>query len=496
MNVKVVEARQHQIAEHEVRMPLAEQPERQGGIGGLDDVDADGFQHPAEGVTAVGVVLDDEDSDALEAREGRGADESATRTRRCSSPHDAIRRLRRAVSFHHRPGRAGMRAAARAPTTRCARRTGWDRVPAAMSGRPRRLARPGWLALAWLAVAPVGAAGAAAGAVAVPAYDSDAVAAHYRGKTVRIVVGFAAGGGFDIYSRVIARHLGRHLPGRPTVIVENMPGAGSIVAANHLYTAAPRDGTVIGNLSGPIVLEQMFGSPGVRFDLARLRHLGAPASDTFLMIATRKSGVARFDDLLTPGRAPLAVGVVPGSTIAHTGVLVREALGARLKIVSGYKGTAEVRMAIESGEVEASFISWTSVRVTSLDKLRSGEWTILAQLTDEPLDDLPVPGVPTILDLTADPERRRLLRLGTTVPNLFGKLYVLPPGVPPDRAAAVEAAFAKTFADAAFLADAEQARLEIRPLSGEAVLRLVREFLDMPADLSAKLRTLTRDPGR
>jgi tripartite-type tricarboxylate transporter receptor subunit TctC len=327
------------------------------------------------------------------------------------------------------------------------------------------------------------------------AFDERAVAEFYRGKTVRILVGFTAGGGFDVYSRVIARHLGKHIPGSPTVIVENVPGAASIIAANHVYNTSPRDGTVIGNISGPIILEQLFEKPGVQFDMAKFRHLAVPVSETYLMVVTRKAGITRITDILGPGAKPVVVGAIPGSTVEHAPLLLRDGLGANLKIVSGYKGTAEVRMAIESGEVEALFNTWTSAKVTAMDKLASGEWLILAQLTDTPLSGLPTSHVPAIPDLTPSAEQRQLLRFGTSVPNVFGKLYVMAPGVPADRAAAVETALRRTFTDKDFLAEAEKGRLEIGPLYGEQIRNLVLEFLGMPEDVKARLRALLK-PSR
>ena len=326
-------------------------------------------------------------------------------------------------------------------------------------------------------------------------FDERAVAEFYRGKTVRILVGFTAGGGFDVYSRVIARHLGKHIPGSPAVIVENMPGAASIIAANHVYNVGPRDGTVIGNISGPIILEQLFDKPGVQFDMAKFRHLAVPVSETYLMVVTRKAGVTRIAEILGPRAKQVVVGAIPGSTVEHAPLLLRDGLGANLKIVSGYKGTAEVRMAIESGEVEAFFNTWTSAKVTAMDKLTSGEWLILAQLTDTPLAGLPTAShVPAIPDLVTSAEQRQLLRFGTSVPNVFGKLYVMAPGVPSDRAAAVEAALRKTFTDKDFLAEAEKGRLEIGPLYGEQIRQLVLEFLGMPQDVKARLQALMKPP--
>jgi tripartite-type tricarboxylate transporter receptor subunit TctC len=327
-------------------------------------------------------------------------------------------------------------------------------------------------------------------AAAKPAFDEKAVGDFYKGKTVRIIVGFSAGGGYDAYSRLVARHLSKYIPGNPNVIVENMAGAGSILATNHVANVAPKDGTVVGNISGPIILEQLFGTPAVQFDMAKLRYLAVPVEETYLFIVTKKPGVARFDDLLGPKGKQVVVGGIPGSTVEHAPIIVRDVLGANLKLVAGYKGTADVRMAIESGEVEGFFNTSTSSKITSMDKFKTGEWTILAQLGDEPLPDLPSPNVPTIPMLAKNDEQRQLLRFGTSVPNQFGKVYLLATGVPSDRALALETAFARAFADKELLADAEKGRLEIAPVSAQRTQKLVTEFLSMSPELKAKLQKL------
>jgi tripartite-type tricarboxylate transporter receptor subunit TctC len=352
----------------------------------------------------------------------------------------------------------------------------------------RKVAFVSALALSCLALG----AGASLAQQAVPKpFDESTVAGFYRGRTVRIVVGFVAGGGFDAYSRLIGRHLGKYIPGNPTVIVENMPGVGSIIAANHVYNAGAKDGAVIGNISGPIILEQLFDNPAVRFDMAKFRHLAVPVSETYLLIVTRKAGVTRFEELVGRTRKQVVVGAVPGSTLEHAALLVRDALGANLKVVSGYKGTAEVRLAMDSGEVGGFFNTWTSAKIAAVDKLRDGEWVILAQLTDTPLVSPLLPRAPTIPEIAKNEEQRQLLRFGTSVPNVFGKLYVMAPDVPPDRAAAVEGAFMKTLVDKDFLAEAEKGRFEIGPLYGDQIHKLVLEFLEMPPDLKSKLQALT-----
>jgi tripartite-type tricarboxylate transporter receptor subunit TctC len=345
----------------------------------------------------------------------------------------------------------------------------------------------GLLLLLLAASCPPVMAGEAPGAKAP--FDEKAVANFYSGKTIRIIVGFSAGGGYDQYSRLIARHLSKYVPGNPAVIVDNMPGAGSIIAANHVFNAAPKDGTVIGNISGPIILEQLFGTPAVQFDMAKFRYLAVPVSETYLMIVTRKPGVAKFDELIGPKGKQVVFGAIPGSTVEHAPILVRDVLGANLKLVSGYKGTADVRLAIDSGEVEGFFNTWTSSKITSYDKFKSGEWLVLAQLTEKPIKDLIIPNVPTIPMIAKNDEQRLLLKYGTSTPNDFGKVYLLPPGVPADRAKALEAAFEQVFVDKELQADADKGKLEIDPVIGEDVHKWVTEFLGMSPELRAKLQS-------
>jgi tripartite-type tricarboxylate transporter receptor subunit TctC len=318
--------------------------------------------------------------------------------------------------------------------------------------------------------------------------DERAVADFYRGKVVRIVVGFPPGGGADVYSRVLARHLGRFIPGNPTVAVTNMAGAGSMIAGNHIFNAGARDGTEIGMLNGAVILEQLFGNPGVQFDMARFRYLAVPVVETYVMIVTRRSGITRFSEVIGANAKQAVLGAIPNSTLEHAPILLREALDANLKVVSGYKGSAEIRLAIDSEEISGFFNPWSTVKASSLEKFTSGQWSVILQLSDQPLPDLPSNNVPTIRDLTRDENQRMLLRFGAIAPNQFGKLYMLRDGVPTERAAALEAAFAKTFADRNFLADAEKSKLEITPLYGESIRQIVDDFLTMPAAVKERLK--------
>ena len=198
-------------------------------------------------------------------------------------------------------------------------------------------------------------------------------------------------------------------------------------------------------LNGAVILEQLFANPGVHFDMAKFRYLAVPVNETYVMIVTRQSGIAKVQrSALDANAKHLTLGAIPNSTLEHAPILLREALDANLKVVSGYKGSADIRLAIDSGEIGGFFNPWSTVKPSSPDKFKSGDWSVIAQLTDQPLPDLPANNIPTINELTKDENQRLLLRYGTSAPNQFGKVYMLPMGVPADRAAALEAAFAKT----------------------------------------------------
>ncbi len=213
-------------------------------------------------------------------------------------------------------------------------------------------------------------------------FDERAAADFYRGKIIRIIVGFPPGGGADVYSRLIARHLGRFIPGNPTLAVSNMPGAGSIIAGNHIFNSGAKDGTEIGMLNGAAILEQLFESSGVHFDMAKFRYLAVPVNETYVMIAARQSGIKKFSEVIGPNAKQAVIGAIPNSTLEHAPALLRDALNANVKIVSGYKGSADIRLAIDSGEIGGFFNPWSTIKPTAWDRFKSGEWLVLAQLTD------------------------------------------------------------------------------------------------------------------
>lgn len=330
-------------------------------------------------------------------------------------------------------------------------------------------------------------------AAAKPGFDEKAVSDFYSGKTVRLIVGFAPGGGYDTYTRLIGKYLPKYLPGNPTVIVENMPGAGSVLAANQTYKSLPKDGTVVTNISGPLVLDQLFGTAGLEFDMTKFRYVAVPVAETYLMIVHKRTGITKLEDVMGASGREVTMGTIPASTVEHGPVLMRDALGAKIKVVSGYDGTAKIRLAMDSNEVDGFFNSWQSTKITNMDDVRNGNWVILAQLTDRALSDLPGK-VPAIPDFAKGTIESQLLLFGTSYPNKFGKVYVMAPEVPTDRAAAMESAFMRAMADKDLLADGEKAKLEFGPVSGEETRKLVVETLGMSEAVKTQLQKAIK-PG-
>ena len=322
------------------------------------------------------------------------------------------------------------------------------------------------------------------------AYDEKAVADFYQGKTVRIIVGVAAGGGYDTYARMIARYFGQYIPGKPTVVVENQPGAGSVLAMKQIFNTAPKDGTVIGSVVAQnVAAEQLYGQ-SVDFDLTKVGHIGAPSADKFAFYLAKRTGVTKLDDVIGANAQPIVIGTVapagdPGSAMS---AYLNTFFGAKIKNVSGYAGTAPIRLAIDSGEVDGYVNAWQSHVVTSKEKTDSGEWLILLQWTLEPIAGVPS-GVPTVKDIARTPEQLQLGRLAI-LPNDFARPLFLPPGAPPDRLAALQAAFAQTMADPDFKAEAAKANLEINPQTPEQLLSSMKEFFAAAESVKAQLKPI------
>ena len=305
---------------------------------------------------------------------------------------------------------------------------------------------------------------------------------YYEGKVVRIVVGLAPGGGFDTYARVIGRHIGKHIPGNPTVIVDNMTGAGGIVMMNHLYKVAKPDGLTIGHFNGAVIL----GQQGIEFDARKYEYLGAAVKEDVVCSLTKASGITSIEKWRASKTPVKLGGVAPGQTPDNSARILKAALGLPVQVVSGYKGTSQIRLAAESGEIAGACFSWESMRVTWRKSLETGDAFPVVQIVPKAFPDLPK--VPLAIDLAKTDEARRLILVGVQNSSAFARPFALPPGTPKDRVQTLHTAFHAVLKDPAFLAETQKANLSIDPVTGEEMRKLVAEVFALDAATVGKLK--------
>ena len=309
---------------------------------------------------------------------------------------------------------------------------------------------------------------------------------YYEGKTLRINVGLAAGGGFDAYARLIGRHLGRHIPGNPAVVVDNVPGAGSILMTNQLFKVYKPDGLTVGHFNGAIILGQVLGQKGIEFDARRFEYLGAAVKEDVVCGLTKASGITSIERWQA-AKAPVKLGgVATGSTPDNAGRILKAALGLPVQVVSGYKGTSVIRLAAESGELAGACWSWESMRVTWRKGLETGEVIPVVQIVAKAFPDLP--DVPLAINLAKSEDARRLIEVGVQNSSAFARPFALPPGTPKDRVQILHKAFHAVLKDPAFLAEAEKANLSLDPVTGDEMSRLVADVFTLDAALIDKLK--------
>ena len=309
----------------------------------------------------------------------------------------------------------------------------------------------------------------------------------YRGRTVSIIVGSGAGGGFDTTARLVARHIGRHIPGAPVVIVVNMPGGGGLVAANHVFSAAPKDGTVIGLFHEAQMMNQLTGGEGVAFDLRQFNWLGSSYDDPNVCIMRTDAPVAAFAEMIGRG-APIAVGGTgPGSNTYDAPRVLAAATGANLKAVSGYPTTNDVRIGVERGEIQGMCLGWESVKSASGPWLTDRYARVFVQNGTARHRDLP--DVPLAMEFARDEASRTLLRL-VDAPGAMAKPFALPPGVDPARVALMREALAATFRNPAFLEEARAMKLEFQPKDADQIQQILTEVLATPPEVAATYRDI------
>jgi tripartite-type tricarboxylate transporter receptor subunit TctC len=328
----------------------------------------------------------------------------------------------------------------------------------------------------------------AALALGVCAAASAADEAFFKGKTVRINVGYAAGGGFDTYSRAIARHLSKHVPGHPTVVVENTPGAGGLIVANQLYKVARPDGLTIGHFIGSLLMGQVLGQKGVEFDARRFEYVASPVRAYSACAFTKASGITTLEQWMAARTPPKLGGVATGSTVPDNMIRVLKTLGLPAQLVTGYKGTADIRLAAEGGELAGSCWGWTSIKATWRKAIEANEVSILLQGAPTPYPDLP--SVPLAMSLARTDEARRLVQAAIHDDALTVYQWALPPGTPRDRVQTLRKAFLDTMKDAEFLAEAQKAKLDIDPVVGEEIEKVVAGLFKLDPTLVAKLKEI------
>jgi tripartite-type tricarboxylate transporter receptor subunit TctC len=311
----------------------------------------------------------------------------------------------------------------------------------------------------------------------------------YHGKVIRIIVGTAAGGGYDTYARAVGRHIGKHILGKPTVIVENMVGAGSIIAGNYLFKIAKPDGLTIGHPLGGVLFQQVLGSPAIEFDSKRFEYIGAPVQDSYAIGLSRASGITSIEKWLSAKTSVKLGASEPGGASYDVPSILKSALGLPTQIVAGYKGTSDIRLAVESGEVAGFCTGWESFKSTWRTALDSGEGIIVVQVVKKPHPELP--NVPLAIDYAKTDEAKAFIRVaqgwGETA-----RPFLLPPGVPKTRVQILRRAFLDTLKDPEFLAEAKKALLDINPVSGQELETAVAEMFKMNSATVSKLKEILK----
>jgi tripartite-type tricarboxylate transporter receptor subunit TctC len=309
----------------------------------------------------------------------------------------------------------------------------------------------------------------------------------FAGKTVSMIIGFGPGGGYDLWGRTIARHIGKHLPGKPTVVPQNMPGAGSYVAASYIYNVAPKDGTVMGIIARDAALGPLSGAPGARFDATKISWIGSPTTEHNVCIANRS---AKVQDVKQLRDTQLILGDTgPGTGTRSYPKVLNDLFGFKFKLVSGFKSSATVFLAMERGEVDGICESLDSVNHRKPDWIPKKTVTVLLQAGDKPHPSLK--GVPMVFDLAKTTEERQVLDYLYAGQGI-GRPFVAPPDMPADRLKMVRDAFAATLKDPDFLAEAKSHKFSLDPKSGEELAALIKKIYATPKAVIERVSNLIK----
>ena len=319
-----------------------------------------------------------------------------------------------------------------------------------------------------------------------PAQAQDAVAGFFSGKQINIIVGSSAGGGYDTYARLLARYFGNHIPGHPTVVVQNMPGAGSAKSVGYVSAVAPKDGTAIAAFYPPVILAPLLEDAGAPFDPNKLNYLGSANSDTYICFVRSDAPATTLAEALTH---EVIVGAsAEGGTTRELSALMNNLVGTKFRIVTGYAGSKEITLAIERNEIQgACGIGWTGLPTMHPEWFEKKLIVIIAQLSMTGHPDLNKMGVPLAAQFARSDEDRKVMELVFSQ-GTFGRPFVMPPDVPPERVAALRKAFVEAFHDPALIADAQKGQLDLDAMSGEDLQALVTKFYALPPAIVARAK--------
>ena len=312
----------------------------------------------------------------------------------------------------------------------------------------------------------------------------------YKGKTIKILVGASAGGAFDAWGRMIGRHLGKQLPGNPVVTVENVTGAGGLILANQLFKSTKADGLTLATFNGGLLMGQILGRPGIEFEARKFEYLGVPAKFDSVCAFSKASGINSMA-AWKAAKTPVKVGgTAPGSNTVDVPRVLQSVFGVPVQIITGYKGFAEVRLAVDGGELAGACGGWDGLKLLWGKQIEAGEVYAITQTRSQPFADLPK--VPPVMDFAANDEDRQMIEVGIQFPALLSLAYALPPGTPKGRVELLRKAFIDTLASPDMLADVQRARLTADPATGEELHRIVDRLFQLPAPIAAKLKDVLK----
>jgi tripartite-type tricarboxylate transporter receptor subunit TctC len=324
-----------------------------------------------------------------------------------------------------------------------------------------------------------------------PAFGQDT----YKGKTIRFVVGYSAGGGYDAYTRIVARHIGKHIPGNPVTVVENMTGAGSLIAANYMYNKAEPDGLTVGVWNAHNLFSHAMGDKRVKLEGRKLGWIGSPGKDSIVCGIMGFTALKTLREILDLKR-PVKFGATRGGNTLFVPRILNKWVGTRIETVPGYKGTSKIRLAMQSRELDGACWVWESMRTTARTMLEAkGDDQLIPFVIDGEQEESEVKAIPKFHEVIKGKDNLASYDVWNSA-NKFARPFSVPPGTPKERLGILRKAFQAALADPELLADAKKVRLKIEPVSGEKIEKFVDQIYSMPAQVKENLRFLTEKPKK